>query len=145
MTFHQAKTRIKRCAEQMNARYNDVVFDEWAVVSIVNSRLRVLEYAGSRFADFKSHFLQDAGALRPGLLAGTHEPGYFEFAHTGAGTGFESFMALGNDVYLIWNNTGKSMDNIVQDSRWLAAQVPFADLGARFSIDPLTERGSRVS
>src|SRR3954470_726128 len=89
MNFDQAKTEIRHCAAQMNARYQDVVFDEWAVVSIANGKLRVLEYAGGRASDFKKSFLSDAGQLRTGLLAGTHEPGYFEFAHTGVGTGFE--------------------------------------------------------
>ena len=79
----------------MNARYKSVVFDEWAVVSIAKGKLCVLEYAGLRPSDFRKQFLSDAGTLRAGLLSGSHEPGYFEFAHTGVGTGFESFMALG--------------------------------------------------
>src|SRR5437667_9098747 len=123
----------------MKAGYKAVVCDEWAVVSIARGRLRVLEYAGGRPADFGKQFLNDAGTLRAGLLAGSHDPGYFEFAHTGVGTGFESFMALGEGMYLIWNNTAKSMDNIVQDPRWLAAQVPFAELSARFSMNPVCQ------
>jgi hypothetical protein len=137
MNFDQAKNQIRQCVAQMNARYQDVVFDEWAVVSIADNKLRILEYAGERAADFKKRFLYDAGQLRSGLLTGSHEPGYFEFAHTGIGTGFESFMALGDGMYLIWNNTAKSMDNIVEDPRWLSAQVPFAELSARFSVNPV--------
>jgi hypothetical protein len=137
MNFDQAKNQIRQCAAQMNARYQNVVFDEWAVISIRNRKLRVLEYAGARATDFKRQFLLDAGQLRAGLLAGAHDPGYFEFAHTGIGTGFESFMALGEGMYLIWNNTAKSMDNIVRDPRWLSAQVPFAELSARFSVNPV--------
>jgi len=139
MNFDQAKTQIRQCAAQMNARYKAVVFDEWAVVSIAHGKLRVLEYAGLRAADFRKQFLADAGTLRAGLLMGSHEPGYFEFAHTGVGTGFESFMALGEGMYLIWNNTAKSMDNIAQDPRWLAAQVPFAELSVNFSINPVSQ------
>ena len=139
MNFDQAKLQIRQCAAQMNARYKSIVFDEWAVVSIMSGRLRVLEYAGTRASDFRKQFLSDAGPLRAGLLNGPHEPGYFEFAHTGVGTGFESFMALGDSMYLIWNNTAKSMDNIVEDPRWLAAQVPFADLSARFSVSPVSK------
>ncbi len=138
MNFDQAKTQIRQCAAQMNARYKAVVFDEWAVVSIANGKLRVLEYAGAR-PDFRKQFLTDAGPLRAGLLTGSHEPGYFEFAHTGVGTGFESFMALGEGMYLIWNNTAKSMDNIVEDPRWLAAQVPFAELSTNFAINPVSQ------
>lgn len=137
MNFDQAKTEIKRCADQMNARYQNVVFDEWAVVSLNKGRLQILDYAGARRANFREQFLTDAGPLLPGLLTGTHEPGYFEFAHTGRGTGFESFMTVGKGLYLIWNNTAKSMDNIAQDPRWLAAQVPFAELVDRFCTDPV--------
>jgi hypothetical protein len=32
MTLDQATELIKSCAEQMNARYKRVVFDEWAIV-----------------------------------------------------------------------------------------------------------------
>src|SRR5215475_3804040 len=139
MNFDQAKLQIRQCAAQMNARYKAVVFDEWAVVSIARGKVRILEYAGGRPADFRKQFLDDAGTLRAGLLNGRHEPGYFEFAHTGVGTGFESFMALGEGMYLIWNNTAKSMDNIAEDPRWLAAQVPFAELSARFSMNPVSQ------
>ena len=139
MNFDQARLQIKQCAAQMNARYKAVVFDEWALVSIAKGKLRVLEYAGSRASDFRKQFLSDAGALRAGLLTGKHEPGYFEFAHTAVGTSFESFMAVGDGMYLIWNNTAKSMDNIVEDPRWLAAQVPFAELSARFSVSPIAK------
>jgi len=34
MTFDQVNKRIKTCAEQMDARYGKVVFDEWAIVSL---------------------------------------------------------------------------------------------------------------
>ena len=139
MNFDQARMQIRECAAQMNARYKAVVFDEWAVISINKGKLRVLDYSGGRPVDFEKQFLSDAGPLRAGLLMGRHEPGYFEFAHTGIGTGFESFMALGEGMYVIWNNTAKSMDNIVQDPRWLAAQVPFAELSVRFSISPLSQ------
>jgi hypothetical protein len=139
MNFDQAKLQIRQCAAQMNARYKAVVFDEWAVVSIARGKLHILDYAGTRATDFRKQFLSDAGALRGALLTGKHEPGYFEFAHTGVGTGYESFMALGEGMYLIWNNTAKSMDNIVEDPRWLAAQVPFAELSARFSVSPVSK------
>ncbi|MGH7972603.1 MAG: hypothetical protein ACREIC_28150, partial [Limisphaerales bacterium] len=137
MKIDQAKDQIRWCAEQMNHRFKGVVFDEWAVVAILEGKLRVLEYSGPRPQEFRRNFLRDAGGLRAGLIAGKHPPGYFEFAHTGAGTGFESFMTVGNDTYLIWNNTAKSMDNIAEDPWWLAAQVPFVELVDRFCSDPV--------
>ncbi len=40
-------------------------------------------------------------------------------------------MALGNEAYLICNNTSSSMDEIAKNPRWLSAQVPFADLSEK--------------
>jgi hypothetical protein len=43
----------------------------------------------------------------------------------------KAFMALGDDVYLICNNTRSSMAEIARNPRWLSAQVPFADLSEK--------------
>ena len=40
-------------------------------------------------------------------------------------------MALGDETYLICNNTRSSMDEITKNPRWLSAQVPFADLSEK--------------
>ena len=57
MTIEQAIKQIKLCAEQMDARYQKVVFDEWAVISVGESGGRVLGYLGPRKADFQKNFL----------------------------------------------------------------------------------------
>ncbi len=121
----------------MNARYQHVVFDEWAVIALSEHKGRLLSYTGPRKAGFQKNFLTDAGSLRAGLLTQEYNPGDFEFARHGVGTGFESFMALGEGVFLICNNTVQSMDGITQDPRWLNAQVPFVDLSEQFRKDPL--------
>jgi hypothetical protein len=121
----------------MNSRYGQVVFDEWAVVSFAENKARLLAYIGPRREDFQKNFLSDAGPLRAGLLTGRHAPGDFEFARHGVGTGFESFMALGPSMYLIWNNTVQSMDGIAKDPHWLGAQVPFAELSEKVQADPV--------
>jgi hypothetical protein len=137
MTLEQATKLIKLCAEQMNSRYGRVVFDEWAVVSFAEHKTRILAYNGPRREEFEKHFGRDAGALRAGLMSPEHEPGDFEFARNGIGTGFEAFMVLGRSLYLIWNNTVQSMDGITKDPHWLAAQVPFADLSDKVHTDPV--------
>lgn len=139
MTLEQANQLIRTCAEQMNARYKKVVFDEWAVISLAEHKGRLLSYTGPRKEGFQKNFFTDAGALRTGLLTQKHYPGEFEFARHGVGTGFESFMALGESIFLICNNTVQSMDGITQDPLWLSAQVPFADLSEKFRNDPLTQ------
>jgi hypothetical protein len=137
MTIDQALTLIKSCAEQMNARYKKVVFDEWAIISLADNKGRLLAYIGPRKTGFQQNFLADAGGLRAGLLGGQTNVGDFEFARHGVGTGFECFMVLGEGVFLICNNTVQSMDAITQDPLWLNAQVPFVELGEKFRSDPL--------
>ena len=122
----------------MNARYKKVVFDEWAVISLADHKGRLLTYNGPRKQGFQQNFLTDVGPLRTGLMTQEYNAGDFEFARHGVGTGFESFMVLGEGVFLICNNTVQSMDGITQDPRWLAAQVPFVELSDKFRADPLT-------
>ena len=98
MTLEQANRFIQDCAEQMNASYKKVVFDEWAVISLAEHKGRLLAYTGPRKTGFQQNFLTDAGALRAGLLTKKYDAGDFEFARHGVGTGFESFMALGQDI-----------------------------------------------
>jgi hypothetical protein len=137
MTLEDATKQIKACAERMNARYNKVVFDEWAIVALEPKKGRLLAYIGPRKEGFQKNFLADAGSLRASLLHQQHQVGDFEFSRQEVGTGFESFMVLGQGLYLICNNTVQSMDNITKDPQWIAAQVPFVELSDKFRDEPL--------
>ncbi len=137
MTLDEATELIKNCARQMDARYGKVVFDEWAIVSLVEHKGQLLSYVGPRKAGFQQNFLTDAGPLRTGLLTEHYNPGDFEFARHGVGTGFESFLVLGQGLFLICNNTVQSMDAITQDTRWLDAQVPFVELSDQVRENPV--------
>lgn len=137
MTIEQAVHYIKLCAEEMDVKYQKTVFDEWAVISIGEGKGRLLAYIGPRKADFQKNFLTDIGPLRAGLVAGDNSVGDFEFSRHGVGTGFESYMMVGDGIFLICNNTVQSMDAIGKDPLWLGAQVPFVELSERFRDDPL--------
>ena len=137
MTLEQIINQVKTCAKQMDARYGQTVFDEWAIVSLAENRARVLFYSGPRNDAFLQNFVKDLGALRAELLTGKYGAGDFEFARHGTGTGFESFMVVGPGLYLICNNTHESMDTIAKNPRWLGAQVPFAELGEKIRGNPL--------
>ena len=137
MTLIHATRLIKSCAEKMNAHFKDTVFDEWAVIHLRQTRGLLLAYLGPRKQGFQQNFLKDAGSLRAALFTRDYDPGDFEFAHDGVGTGFEAFTVLGNGLYLIFNNTARSMDGIAQDPRWLGAQVPFVELSDQFREDPV--------
>ncbi len=138
MTLDQATKLIESCAEQMDARYKKTVFNEWAVVSLAARKGRVLAYVGPRKEGFQNNFRTDMGALREGLMNDKYSIGDFEFARHAMGSAFESFMVVGQGLYLICNNTVQSMDTITQDPLWLGAQVPFVELSDKFRSDPLT-------
>ena len=121
----------------MNSRYGGVVFDEWAVVSLVENKARVLFYTGPRNDEFLKNFVQDLGALRAELLNGRYGAGDFEFSRHATGTRIEAFLVLGPGIYLICNNTRESMDTIAKNPRWLGAQVPFAELADKVRAHPL--------
>jgi len=141
MTLDEAISHIKSCAKGMDAHYGRTVFDEWAVISLAENKARVLAYLGPRNDDFLANFAKDLGPLRSGLLNASYGVGDFEFARNGTGTGFEVFMVLGAGFYLICNNTRESMDTIARDPRWLAAQVPFAELSDKIRANPLAVPG----
>jgi len=144
MTLEEAIGLIKKCATEMDARYGKTVFDEWAVLSLAENKARVLAYIGPRNDDFLKNFAKDLGALRAELLTDKYGVGDFEFARHGTGTGFESFMVLGRALYLICNNTRESMDTIAKNPRWLAAQVPFAELSEKIRPNPLAVAGDNT-
>ena len=145
MTLDEAISHIKSCANEMDARYGKAVFDEWAVVSLAENKARILAYIGPRNDDFLKNFTKDLGALRAELLTDKYGAGDFEFARHNVGTGFESFLVLGRGLYLICNNTRESMDTIAKNPRWLAAQVPFAELSEKIRANPLSVPGDNTS
>ena len=131
MNLDETMREVRACATRMNAEYGATVFDEWVVVLLQRPQARVLAYSGPRSQQFRQTFQRDLGSLKSALLAGGHQDGDFEFARHATGTCFEGFMALGNEAYLICNNTSSSMDEIAKNPRWLSAQVPFADLSEK--------------
>jgi hypothetical protein len=137
MTLDEMINRIAACAGQMDALYGGVVFDEWAIVSLVENKARIIKYTGPRNDDFLKNFAKDLGALRTEMLDANYGHGDFAFTRQAAGTNFEAFMVLGGGFYLICNNTTETMDEITKNPRWLGAQVPFAELSDKVREKPL--------
>ena len=137
MTLEEIGLQIKRCREQMDSRYGTPVFNEWAIVSLVENKARVLAYTGPRNDDFLANFARDLGSLRAELASGNYGPGDFEFSRHSIGTGHEAFMVLNSGIYLICNNTSESMESIAKNPKWLAAQVPFAEFADHVRTSPL--------
>jgi len=138
MTLEELTKAIKQCSDQMNARYHKTVFDEWAIVSLIHKKSRILNYVGPRNDDFLKNFATDLGSLRAELLDARRGAGDFEFTRHGVGTLFEAFMVLGEGFYLICNNTNSSMAELAKNPRWLDAQVPFVELSDKVRASALT-------
>lgn len=137
MTLSKMLQSVRQCAASMNARYGKTVFDEWALISLQHGKERIVAYEGPRKEHFQKNFVNDLGALRAEVLTAKHEPGYFDFARHGVGTGFEAFVCAGEELYLICNNTRTTMHEIAKDARWLDAQKAFAELTEQFRDEPL--------
>ncbi len=137
MTLEEITGHIALCAKTMNAFYGSVVFDEWAVVSVMENQARILSYNGPRQDGFLANFMKDLGSLRAELLGGNYGVGDFEFSRHAVGTGSDAFLVLGQGNYLICNHTGESMDSIAKKPSWLNAQVPFVELAEKLRASPL--------
>jgi hypothetical protein len=137
MTLDEAIKTIRAAVEQMDAKYGNAVFDEWAVLSTNEAGGRVLHYSGSRQEQFQKNFGTDFKALNNELANQRFGVGDFEFARHAGGTHFDAFLVLGRGLFLICNNTSASMEAITKDPRWLGAQVPFVELSETFRGSPL--------
>ena len=137
MTLDETVTLIKNCTQRMNELYRQPVFDEWAIISTLDKKGKILIYSGPRKEEFQKHFATDLGSLRSELLSARYGLGDFEFARHGVGTQFEAFLIVGEGLYLICNNTSKTMSMIARDPLWLSAQVPFMELSDKFRSNPL--------
>jgi hypothetical protein len=144
MTLDETFSEIKACANHMDTRYGGIVFDEWAIVSLMENKARVLAYIGPRNDEFLKHFVEDLGTLRMELRTDKYTTGDFEFARHNTGTRYEVFMVLSPGIYLICNNTRDSMDAIAKNPRWLEAQIPFAELGEKIRVSPLSILGDNT-
>ena len=96
MTLEEATNLIGRCAARMNDLYQKVVFDEWAIVTLIQHKAKILAYLGPRKDDFQKSFATDVQDLRADLLSRRHSIGDFEFARHGVGTKLEAFVMVGD-------------------------------------------------
>lgn len=138
MTLDQAIPRLRDCARRMNEIFGRTVFDEWAIVSLLPERSRLLDYTGPRQDEFTGKFTRDLATLRQSLLTGRHNFGDFEFAREGKGTQFDAFICVGDGVYVMCNNLYTTIAEITKDPKWLNAQVPFVELSEKFRSSPVT-------
>lgn len=137
MNLEDARSTIIAALARMDTLYKTAVFDEWVMVSFRPSGGAVLAYQGPRAESYKSRFTADLQPLREEVADQKLAVGDFVFVHTGAGTRFDACVRIGESSYLFCNHTGKDMEAIRANPRWLEAQKGFAGLSERFRTDPL--------
>lgn len=136
MNLEKTARLIHHYLARLNKTYTREVFDEHAIIALRSGGGDILFYEGSREAEFKQQFADDMALLRKEILADKPEHGDFGFTREGAGTYFDAFICLGSDLYVIFNNTLKSMEDITQNELWLTAQREFVELSQQFAAQP---------
>lgn len=137
MNLPDAQKRISNALNQMAVAMGETVFDEWGVVDINQRPARVLAYAGPREKGFIEQLPEDVKSLRAALKDCPYEVGDFEFARHGAGEQHDSLIVLGPGLYLLLNNTGKTIAEITAVPKWMGAQRVYVALAESFRVDPL--------
>ncbi len=137
MNLSDARSLITRCAERMNTLGGDVVFDEWAVITLGQPGAKLAAYQGPRIESFRVRFNADIRPLQAELEGRMLEVGGFAFVAEAPGTAYDACVRIGPRAYLWWNNTRATMEEIRARGSWLPAQKVFVDLCETFRHDPL--------
>ncbi len=138
MNTPAAIDRIESALIQMEATLGEPAFDEWVLVSKPSEGWKLIEYGGSRKEGFLAGFNADMAALKNTLDLSNTYVGDSAFSHEGHGSGFDAHMCIGEDLFLLFNNTVKNTGEITRNPKWTGAQVYFAELLEAFIADPVS-------
>lgn len=122
---------------RMNSAYGRTVFDEWAILALLDNKARILYYQGPRKEAFQENFIADAREIRGELFRDEYGHGDFFFDRHGSGTHFDGFMVLGEGLFLICNHTTETMERLTAAPKWLGAQKFFVELSEKLRSRPL--------
>lgn len=137
MNTPAAIDRIESALIQMETALGEPAFDEWVLVSKTPEGWKLIEYGGPRKEGFLADFNADMAALKNTLDLSNTYVGDSAFSHEGHGSGFDAHMCIGEDLFLLFNNTAKNTSEITSNPKWTSAQVHFAELLEAFIADPL--------
>lgn len=145
MNIPAAIDRIESALIRMETALGETAFDEWALVSktptnpdgSIQGGWKLVEYGGSRKEGFLADFNADMAALKNTLDLSNTYVGDSAFSHEGHGSGFDAHMCIGENLFLLLNNTTKSTGEITSNPKWTSAQIYFAELLEAFIADPI--------
>lgn len=137
MNIDTASQHIKACRDQMDALYQKPVFDEWVVLRLRQGRVEIMAYTGPRAEKFRTELHRDSAPLMSQMQGNYYGVGDFEFVDNAGSSRYDACIRMGQNIYLLCNNTYGTMAVLRQDPRWREAQKPFVDLTEKFRADPL--------
>lgn len=139
MNTPAAIDRIESALIKMENALGEPAFDEWVLVAKTPEGWKLVEYGGPRKEGFLAGFNEDIAALKNTLDLSNTYVGDSAFSHEGHGSGFDAHMCIGEDLFLLFNNTAKSTGEITSNPKWPGAQVYFAELLEAFIADPVDQ------
>jgi hypothetical protein len=137
MDLETARQHIQSALVRMRALYLKPVFDEWMILDPNAKPGGVLAYTGPRGESFRPQLSADVAPLRAVVEGRQLTVGDFEFAQDATGPRYDALMKIGASIYLVCNNTAKTMAELRADPQWLKAQAAFFELSEKFRADPL--------
>ncbi len=137
MNIATATDRIDTALQHLKTAIGEPVFDEWALAEKTSKGWNILGYGGNRQEAFLAEFNADMAALRDTLDPSNTLVGDFAFSHEGYGSGFDAHMCVGENLFVLFNNTEKSTGEITSNPKWMKAQIHFTELLEVFIADPV--------
>ena len=137
MNKHEAIEQIQTSLRNMEAIMGEPVFTEWALIIKVADKWKLFAYHGTRQQTFAENFREDMKAMRSPLDPGENSVGNYGFSHDGHGSGFDAYMCVAENAFLLFNHLNKSTTEIVENPKWREAQIHFALLLEAFLSSPL--------
>lgn len=140
MNLSKATLLITETAQKMDDMCKETVFDEFGIIAVDKGNHFLCWYHGVRRQNYIKMFKSETALLKResrSRLINRYEIGDYEFVHDGTGSQAETFLVIGEHIYLLCTNTRKSMDEVSANPLWLGAQTAFVELSEKFVLDPV--------
>ena len=137
MTIRETNQLIEQCRERMQTQSGEIIFDEWAVISLTSNGAKLITYIGPRIEQFRLGFKADSRPLQAEMDGRQLSVGDFVFVADAVGTAYDACVRVGPATYLWCNHTSATLEEIRKSGAWLPAQETFAAMCERFRSDPV--------